>query len=146
MYRGGRSASKTLFPNLLKIPLYLHILRFIDFSCMSITVLLQKTRASYVPWFDFGGPFFGQKFYLQIANFEFFPIFVQNTIFYFQNSWLQFLRWRAVHIDSHPLHQRQEPYLEKIMKSSSIGPNSRGDTSAPPWYTTRDAVKKKNVI
>ena len=30
----------------LKILPYKHTLRFIDFSCMSITVLMQKTRAS----------------------------------------------------------------------------------------------------
>ena len=41
--------------NFLKIPLYKPILRFVDFLCMSITILLQKTRASYVPQFNFGG-------------------------------------------------------------------------------------------
>ena len=45
--------SKT--PNFLKIQLYEPILRFVDFSCMSTTVLLQKARASYVPRFNFGG-------------------------------------------------------------------------------------------
>ena len=42
---------------------------------MAIRVLLQKTRASYVPWFNFGGPFFDEKFEFQIANFRLFRIF-----------------------------------------------------------------------
>ena len=54
--------------NFLKIPLCKPILRFVDFSCMSITVLLQKTRASYVPRFNFGGLFFNKKFDVQEAN------------------------------------------------------------------------------
>ena len=55
------------------ISLYKHMLRLVDFSCMSITVLLQKTRASYVPWFNFGGIFFVEKSNFQIANFQFLP-------------------------------------------------------------------------
>ena len=55
-----RTLMKT--PNFLKISLCKHILRFVDFSCMSITVLSQKTRASYVPRFNFGGLFFDKKF------------------------------------------------------------------------------------
>ena len=55
-------------PNFLKIPLYKPILRFVDFSCMSITVLLQKNRASYVPRFNLGGLFFDKKFGVQLAN------------------------------------------------------------------------------
>ena len=50
-----------------------HMLRLVDFSCMSITVPLQKTRASYVPRFNFGGLFFDKKSYFQIANFQFLP-------------------------------------------------------------------------
>ena len=44
------------------------ILRFVDFSCMSITVLSQKTRVSYVPRFNFGRLFLDKKFGVQIAN------------------------------------------------------------------------------
>jgi len=44
---------------------------------MSITVLLQKSSASYVPRFDFGGPFFDKKFELQIVNFRLFRIFAE---------------------------------------------------------------------
>ena len=70
MYGGGGADLPTLMQttNFLKIPLYKPILRFVDFSCMSITVLLQKTRASYVPRFNFGGPFFDKKFGFQKAN------------------------------------------------------------------------------
>ena len=48
---------------------------------MSITVLLQKTRASYVSRFNFGGRFLDEKFIFQIANFQFFRIFAQNNDF-----------------------------------------------------------------
>ena len=48
---------------------------------MSITVLLQKTRASYVPWFNFLGPFFDKKFGLQIANVQIILIFAKNNDF-----------------------------------------------------------------
>ena len=48
---------------------------------MAITVLLQKTRASYVPWFNFGGPFFDEKSDFQIANFRFFRIFAEIADF-----------------------------------------------------------------
>ena len=65
--------------NFLKIPLYKPILRFVDFSCMSITVLLQKTRASYVPRFNFGGLFFDKKFGVQIANVQKISIFAKNN-------------------------------------------------------------------
>ena len=69
MYRGGADLpTLTQTPNFLKIPLCKPILRFVDFSCMSITVLLQKTRASHVPRFDFGGLFFYKKFGVQLAN------------------------------------------------------------------------------
>merc|ERR1719206_592057 len=71
--------SKT--PNFLKIPLYKPILRFVDFSCMSTTALLQKTRASYVPRFNFGGPFFDKKFGFQIANVQKNLIFAKNYDF-----------------------------------------------------------------
>ena len=43
---GNRSAPQPLIPILLKILPYEHVLKFIDFSCMSITVLLQKNKAS----------------------------------------------------------------------------------------------------
>ena len=54
---------------------------------MAITVLLQKTRASYVPWFNFGGPFFDEKSDFQIANFRFFRIFAEIADFskYYEN-------------------------------------------------------------
>ena len=39
---------------------------------MSITVRVQKTRASYVSLFNVGGHFFDEKFVFQIANFNFF--------------------------------------------------------------------------
>ena len=48
---------------------------------MAITVLLQKTRASYVPWFNFGGPFLDEKSDFQIANFRFFWIFAEIADF-----------------------------------------------------------------
>ena len=48
---------------------------------MAITVLLQKNRASYVPWFNFGGPFFDEKSDFQIANFRFFRIFAEIADF-----------------------------------------------------------------
>ena len=67
--------------NFLKIPLCKPILRFVDFSCMSITVLLQKTRASYVPRFNFGGLFFDKKFGVQIANVQKISIFAKNQGF-----------------------------------------------------------------
>ena len=82
MYRGGADLpTLKQTPNFLKIPLCKHILRFIDFSCMSITVLLQKTRASYVPRFNFGGPFFDKKFGFQIANVQKILIFAKNNDF-----------------------------------------------------------------
>ena len=83
MYRGGGADLPTLSktPNFLKIPLYKPILRFVDFSCMSITVLLQKTRASYVPRFNFGGLFYDEKFGLQIANVQKISIFAKNNDF-----------------------------------------------------------------
>ena len=58
--------------------LYKHMLRLVDFSCMSITVLLQKKLASYVPWFNFDGIFFDKKSGFQIANFLFFSNFAKN--------------------------------------------------------------------
>ena len=45
------------------------LLRLVDFSCMSITVLLQKKRASYVPRFNFDGIFFDKKSGFQIVIF-----------------------------------------------------------------------------
>ena len=56
-------------------------MRIVDFSCMSITVLLEKTRASYVPRFNFGGLFFDKKFGVQIANVQKISIFVKNIDF-----------------------------------------------------------------
>ena len=41
---------------------------------MAITVLLQKTRAFYVPQFNFGGPFLDEKFDFSIANSTFLMI------------------------------------------------------------------------
>ena len=82
MDQGGAdlpTLSKT--PNFLKIPLYNPILRFVDFSCMSITVPLQKNRASYVPRFNFGGPFFDTMFGFQIANVQKILIFAKNNDF-----------------------------------------------------------------
>ena len=61
--------------------LYKHMLRLVDFSCMSITVLLQKKLASYVPWFNFDGIFFDKKSGFQIANFLFFSNFAKNGVF-----------------------------------------------------------------
>ena len=48
---------------------------------MSSTVLLQKTRASYVSQFNFGGRFLDEKFVFQIANFQFFGFLPKTTIF-----------------------------------------------------------------
>ena len=48
---------------------------------MSITVLLQKTRASYVSRFNFGGRFLDEKFIFQIANFHFFGFSAKTPIF-----------------------------------------------------------------
>ena len=62
--------------------LYKHMLRLVDFSCMSITVLLQKKLASYVPWFNFDSIFFDKKSGFQIANFfNFFLNFAKKSIF-----------------------------------------------------------------
>ena len=58
------------------------MLRLVDFSCMSITVLLQKTRASYVPWFNFNGIFSDKKSDFQIAIFKFFKILAKKSKFY----------------------------------------------------------------
>ena len=44
---------------------------------MAITVLLQKTTASYLPRFNFGGPFLDEKSDFQIANFQHFRIFAR---------------------------------------------------------------------
>ena len=44
---------------------------------MAITVLLQKTIASYLPRFNFGGPFLDEKSDFQIANFQHFRIFAK---------------------------------------------------------------------
>jgi len=49
---------------------------------MSITVLLQKKLASYVPWFNFDGIFFDKKSGFQIANFLFFSNFAKNYVFF----------------------------------------------------------------
>ena len=64
-----------LNPVVLKILPYYHILIFIDFSCMAIRVLLQKTTASYLPRFNFGGPSLDEKSDFQIANFQHFRNF-----------------------------------------------------------------------
>ena len=61
--------------------LYKHMLRLVDFSCMSIAVLLQKILAFYVPWFNFDGVFFDKKSGLQIANFLFFSNFAKHCVF-----------------------------------------------------------------
>ena len=58
--------------------LYKHMLRLVDFSCMSIMVLLQKKLASYVPWFNFDGIFFDKKSGFRIAIFLFFSNFAKN--------------------------------------------------------------------
>ena len=78
--------------NFLKIPLYKPILRVVDFSCMSITVILQKTRASYVPRFNFGGLFFDKKFGLQIANVQKISIFAKNNDFSIKSQGYSFQR------------------------------------------------------
>ena len=44
---------------------------------MAITVLLQKTTASYLPRFNLGGPFLDEKSDFQIANFQNFRIFAK---------------------------------------------------------------------
>ena len=48
---------------------------------MSITVLLQKARASYVPRFNFGRLFFDKKFGVQIANVQKISIFAKKNDF-----------------------------------------------------------------
>ena len=48
---------------------------------MAIRVLLQKNRASYVSWFNFGGPFIDEKSDFQIAKFCFFQIFAEIADF-----------------------------------------------------------------
>ena len=82
----------TQIPNFLKISLYKPISIFVDFSSMSINVLLKKNRASYVPWFNFGGPFFDEKFGFQIANVQKNLIFAKNNDFSKKISGLQFSR------------------------------------------------------
>ena len=44
---------------------------------MAIMVLLQKNTASYLPRFNFGGPFLDEKSDFQIANFQHFRIFAR---------------------------------------------------------------------
>ena len=44
---------------------------------MAIMVLLQKTTAFYLPWFNFGGPFLDEKSDFQIANFQPLRIFAK---------------------------------------------------------------------
>ena len=70
----------TQTPNFLKILLYKPTLTFVDFSCMSITVLLQNARASYVPRFNFGGFILDEKFGVQIAKVQIFLIFAKTMI------------------------------------------------------------------
>ena len=65
-------------PNFLKIPQNKLILRFVNFSRMSITVLFQKTRASFVPQFNFGGLSFDKKFGFQKMIFAKKIIFQKN--------------------------------------------------------------------
>ena len=43
----------------------------------AITVLLQKTTVSYLPLFNFGGPFLDEKSDFQKANFQHFRIFAK---------------------------------------------------------------------
>ena len=80
---GGGTDLPTLTqtPNFLKIRLCNPILRVVDFLCMSITVLSQKTRASYVPRFNFGGLFFDKKYVVQIANVKKIWISAKNNDF-----------------------------------------------------------------
>ena len=68
-------------PNFLKIALYKPILRFVDFSCISITVLLHKTRASFVPQFTYGWLFFNKKFVVLITRVQKISIFAKNNDF-----------------------------------------------------------------
>ena len=63
---------------------------YVDFSCMSIMVLLQKTRASYVPRFNFGGLFFNKKFVVQIANVQKYSIFAKYKDFSKQSQGYSF--------------------------------------------------------
>ena len=83
LYVPGGADLPTLMqtPNFLKIMLYKPILRFVDFSCLSITVLLQKTRAIYVPPFNFGEHFFNKKFGSPIANVQKILIFAKKIDF-----------------------------------------------------------------
>ena len=48
---------------------------------MAITVILQKNTASYLPRFNFGGPFLDERSDFQIANFQHFKIFVKINDF-----------------------------------------------------------------
>ena len=81
MYQGGQICPTFHECLNILISLYKHMLRLVDFSCMSNVVLLQKTRASYVPWFNFGGIFFVKKSDFQIANFQFFQFLPKMQIF-----------------------------------------------------------------
>ena len=91
MYQGGADLPTLMkTPNFLKISLCKPIWRFVDFSCMSITVLLQKTRASYVPRFNFGGLFFNKKFGVQIVNVQKNLIFAKNKDFSKQSQGYSF--------------------------------------------------------
>ena len=90
MYQGPDLPTLTQTPNFFKIPLCKPILRFVNFLCMSITVPLQKTRASYVPRFNFGGLFFNKKFGVQIVNVQKNLIFAKNKDFSKQSQGYSF--------------------------------------------------------
>ena len=106
--------------NFFKIPLCRPILRFVDFSCMSITVLLQKTRASYVPRFNFGGLSFKKKFSFQIADFQ--KKIKKISVFKVEGCAFRF--W--------PFTSKARTLSKKKLKLPSHGNNSKVGRSAPP--------------
>ena len=71
IYQGGRSPPQTWFPNILKIPLYLHMLRFIDFLCMSGPFTKKLEHPMWVG-LNLVGIF---QLKVLLLNFEFVPFF-----------------------------------------------------------------------
>ena len=101
---------------------------------MSITVLLQKTRRSYVSRLRFSGRFLDEKFDFLIANFHFFLDFCQKRRFFKQFWELQFFMQRAMLLDSKSWHLNKDKCIKMIMKIFSDSHISRGGLLAPPPY------------
>ena len=83
---------------------------------MAYTVLLQKTTASYVPRFNFGGPFLDDKSDFQIANFQHFRIFAKI------NNFQKFPRATIFKVEGcafgfWPLTSKTRPLLKKNIEN-----------------------------